>query len=258
MEDFRENIFHYIYLLLGQVHLPPNTWILSQYYNSKSSTINNRPKRKKSKNSGRCSNILSRFINNLIEIIVAILTKVVAYFQWIHTSQRTNLFCTILVLLIPCVHGVNVVHISMQTCGPIMAGIFVAMCLLAVSPGGNGDDLENAPVETSEVDMQGLSIEELGSILEENEDKIETSLVTNDLEHTVILHFKHYQEGPKRGTGRWLINILVGPYTYGVKKIHNSNSKGVFHCQKCLSGYGKSQQPSKHYISRIINVSLLN
>ena len=139
-----------------------------------------------------------------------------------------------------------------------MAGIFVAMCLLAVSPGGNGDDLENAPVETSEVDMQGLSIEELGSILEENEDKIETSLVTNDLEHTVILHFKHYQFGPKRGTGRWLINILVGPYTYGVKKIHNSNSKGVFHCQKCLSGYGKSQQPSKHYISRIINVSLLN
>merc|ERR1712012_1155285 len=47
-----------------------------------------------------------------------------------------------------------------------------------------------------------------------------------------------YQNGPKKGTGKWLINILAGPYTYGKRSINDSH-RAVFYCQKCRSEYGK-------------------
>ena len=85
--------------------------------------------------------------------------------------------------------------------------------------------------------VQAKEVDDKSQMAEEVKKEIDNSLVETNLDYTVITHFKLYEFGPKKGTGRWLINILAGPYTYGKKKIDESQ-RGLFHCQKCLSGHG--------------------
>ena len=220
-----------INLLAGEDYLPTFMWNLIHYSPSTNNTIIDLSKKKKSCNFGRPSIIGSRFVRFLIGLVVSTLATV-------YNKLRDNFHLVLICLLtiIPCVNAITLDNIPLHTCGPVMAGVLVAICLLTLTPAVDGQELENDEVEPN-AHEQG--IEELGNMLEETDDDVdfEPGLVTNDLDHTVIIHFKHYQFGPKRGTGRWLINILVGPYTYGVKKI--DASEGTFHCQKCLSGYGE-------------------
>ena len=202
-------------------------WEMFQFYNQNNSTILNWPNKRKSFKCGKQLPVFSSLTKMLIASIAS--------------TTITWLFMSLLAM-IPCVSGIPVTNISMPTtCGPIMGGVLLACILLAVLPTASDMENPNEDVEVVQTDLQQLPIHELASLMEEDSDEeaddSETSLVTNDLDHTVITHFKYFQFGPKRGTGRWLINILVGPYTYGTKKINAG--EGKFHCQKCLSGFGK-------------------
>ena len=102
--------------------------------------------------------------------------------------------------------------------------------LKSMEPLTERENLDSEQVPAKEVDDKIPMAEEVKK-------EIDNSLVDTDLDYTVITQFKWYEFGPKKGTGRWLINILAGPYTYGKKKIDDSQY-GLFHCQKCLSGHG--------------------
>ena len=202
-------------------------WEMYKYYYPNNSNIKNWLNKKK------CYKCAQKF--PVFQTLTKMMTVPMA------STPVTLLFISLLTM-IPSVQGIQLVNICLPTCGPIMGGVVMAVIRLAILPSGSGLNMQNEDVEVGQPDLQQLPIEELATLIEENsdeeEDDFETSLVTNDLDHTVITHFKVYQFGPRKGKGRWIINILVGPYTYGTKRIHAS--EGKFHCQKCLSGFGEA------------------
>ena len=92
---------------------------------------------------------------------------------------------------------------------------------------------ENLDVEQ----VQAKEVDDKITMAEEVKKEVDNSLPDTDLDYTVITQFKQYERGPKKGTGRWTINILAGPYTYGMKKI-NDSQHALFNCIKCRHKHG--------------------
>ena len=94
--------------------------------------------------------------------------------------------------------------------------------------------------ERENLDFEQVPAKEVDDKLpmaEEVKKEVDNSLPDTDLDYTVITQFKQYERGPKKGTGRWTINILAGPYTYGMKKI-NDSQHALFNCIKCRNKHG--------------------
>ena len=101
-------------------------------------------------------------------------------------------------------------------------------------------DLHRSESEKDNLDFEQVPDKEDGDkipMIEEVKEEIDNSLADTDLDYTVITEFKLYERGPKKGSGRWLIHILAGPYTYGKLRIDDSHH-GVFYCLKCRKEYG--------------------
>ena len=108
----------------------------------------------------------------------------------------------------------------------------------------NSHVIEEPPAEDVQLQLSDDTEEDLHPVdlnpVHSSHSNIEedTSLAAMDFDYHVFTQFKTIQTGKNKGKGKWEVNIFQGPYNYGKKKINQKTGYALFHCVKCLSGYG--------------------
>ena len=67
-----------------------------------------------------------------------------------------------------------------------------------------------------------------------------------DMKYYTIATWQTWRSGSKKGKGRWLLNIIQGPYRFGKRSIDIETGRVVFYCLKCRTDSGRLVSLNAH------------